>query len=133
MAEKEYTEALDIFRYLAKKNPKVYDGDVASTLNNLAVLHYDTQRLDLAEKEHTEALDIYRCLAERNPDAYESDVADTLNYLAILHSSTQRSKLAIKEFKEALSIYRRVAEYSEVSEEWIQAIESEIRELESQQ
>lgn len=133
LAEKEYTEALDIFRYLAKKNPKVYDGDVASTLNNLAVLHYDTQRLDLAEKEHTEALDIYRCLAERNPDAYESDVADTLNYLAILHSSTQRSKLAIKEFKEALSIYRRVAEYSEVSEEWIQAIESEIRELESQQ
>ena len=133
LAEKEYTEALDIFRYLAKKNPKVYDGDVASTLNNLAVLHYDTQRLDLTEKEHTEALDIYRCLAERNPDAYESDVADTLNYLAILHSSTQRSKLAIKEFKEALSIYRRVAEYSEVSEEWIQAIESEIRELESQQ
>ena len=44
--------------------------DRASTLNNLAVLYSDTQRIQQAERAYDEALAIQRGLAEANPDAY---------------------------------------------------------------
>ena len=72
---------------MAERNPDAYENYVADTLYNLANLHSDTQRFDLAEKEYVEALEIYRRLAERNPDAYESKVADTLNNLAVLQQN----------------------------------------------
>ena len=37
------------------------------TLNNLAILHRNTNNYPTAEKEYTEALKTYRNLAERNP------------------------------------------------------------------
>ena len=132
LAEKEYNEALEIYRRLAQKNPEAFESDVASTLNNLALLHKNTQRLDLAEKEYIEALEIRRRLAQKNPEAFESDVADTLIGLALLHADTQRFDLAIKELKEALTIYNRMAQYTDVEQEYIEAIESLIKELQEQ-
>lgn len=109
LAERKYTEALTIFRHLAANSPKVYEFSMASTLNNLANVHKDTNQLDLAEKEHSEALAIYRRLAANNPEAYESEMANTLHNLAILHSNTNHLDLAEKEYSEALSIYRHLA------------------------
>ena len=105
-----YEEALTIYRTLAAQNPEAFESDVALALNNLAILHTDTRRLDLAEKEYIEALEIRRRLAQKNPEAFESNVADTLNNLALLHADTRRLDLAEKEYIEALEIRRRLAQ-----------------------
>jgi len=109
-AENKYHTALTLFKLLDKKSPNKYIDDVATTLNNLAVLHRDTNRHDDAEREYQEALDIRRQLAKKNPDAFLPDVAGTLNNLAILHSDINRHDEAEKEFQEALVIRRQLAE-----------------------
>lgn len=75
--------------------------DVATTLNNLAVLYSDTQRMKEAEQAYDEALAIYRKLAEANPDAYLPYVATTLNNLAFHLHSTGRFQEAETNASEA--------------------------------
>ena len=108
-AEKEYLEALDIFRKLAKENPDVYLGDVASMLNNLGAMHKDLSQYTTAEKEYQEALNIFRKLAKENPDVYLGNVAMTLNNLGILHSDLNQYADAEKEYQEALEIRKEQA------------------------
>ena len=110
-AEKQYQEALKIFRSLAKDNPSVYRPDVAMTLNNLAnLVQADTRRRDEAEKLYQEALDISRTLAKDNPSVYLPVVAMTLNNLAILiDDDTQRRGKAEKQYQESLDIYLSLA------------------------
>jgi hypothetical protein len=108
-AEKEYTEALTIYRDLAKANPAVYRPDVAMTLNNLANLHKNKNEHTTAEKEYTEALTIRRDHAKANPVVYQPDVATTLNNLASLHADKNEHVTAEKEYTEALTIYRDLA------------------------
>jgi tetratricopeptide (TPR) repeat protein len=77
---------------------------VATTLNNLAILYSDTQRMKEAETAYLEALSIYRRLAESNPEAYLPYVAGTLNNLANLYRRTQRMKEAADYCDEAQAI-----------------------------
>ena len=109
-AEKEYNEALEIRRKLAKVYPDAYLPDVAMTLNNLAILHRNLNQYPAAEKEYNEALEIRRELAKDNPDAYLPDVAMTLNNLATLHDDLNQFDAAEKEYNEALEIRRKLAE-----------------------
>ena len=108
-AEIYYEKALEILQRLANDNPKAYEPDVATTLNNLAVLYFDTQRLTEAEKMYKQALEIRQRLANDNPKAYEPDVAQTLNNLANLYSDTQRLTEAEEMYKQALEIRQRLA------------------------
>ena len=108
-AEKEYQEALAIYRELAKTTPEAYLPDVAGTLNNLANLHRYTHDFKTAEKEYQEALAIYKELAQSTPEAYLPDVAMTLNNLAVLHKDTHDFKAAEEEYREALGIRRELA------------------------
>ena len=108
-AEPFYQEALRICRALEEEHPGKFIDDVAQTLNNLAILHYNTNRYDEAEKEYGEALEIRRELAKKNPDAYMPDVAQTLNNLAILHRNTNRYDEAEKEYGKALKIRHELA------------------------
>ena len=108
-AEKEYKEALEIRRKLAKVNPDAYLPNMATTLNNLAVLHNNLNQFEEAEKEYKEALEIRRKVANDNPDAYLYIVAATLNNIAILHKNLNQFDAAEKEFKEALKIRRKLA------------------------
>ena len=105
-----YEEALSIYRSLATQNSEDYECDVAGTLNNLAILHYDIRRFDEAEQEYEEALKICRELAEKNPETFEYVVALTLNNLANLHYCTQRFDEAEQEYEEALKISHKLAE-----------------------
>jgi tetratricopeptide (TPR) repeat protein len=84
--------------------------DRAMTLNNLAILYSDTQRMQEAERAYGEALAIRRKLAEANPDAYLPDVATTLNNFANLYRDTQRMQEAERAYGEALAIRRKLAE-----------------------
>jgi tetratricopeptide (TPR) repeat protein len=88
-AEPLYQEALQQVRSLAEAEPKAFLQYVATTLNNLAVLHADTQAYGPALKEYEEALKLYRSLAEAEPKAFLQYVANTLNNLATLHADTQ--------------------------------------------
>ena len=125
-AKKYYSRALDSYRNLAKDNPKAYEPDLASTLNNLAVIYKNTQHLKESENLYLEALESYRRLVKDKPKYkplypsknkskeeskdYEPDVARTLNNLALLYSNTQRLKESETMYLEALEIRRRLAE-----------------------
>ena len=105
-AESVYTEALSLYRTLAKANPEAYLPSVAGTLNNLANLYRDTQRMREAETSYTEALSLRRRLAEANPEAYLPYVATTLNNLAILYGDQERHAEAVEACREAERILR---------------------------
>jgi tetratricopeptide (TPR) repeat protein len=108
-ARKQYEEALDLYRALAKKNPDVYLPYVAMTLNNLSILSSDENRNAEARKEFEEALDLYRSLAQKNPDIYLPYVAVTLNNLGNLSRAENRSAESRKQYEEALDIRRSLA------------------------
>jgi len=108
-AEPVLLATLDNARHLATANPAVYQPDLAKTLNLLAVVYDQTQRLKEAEAAFQEALGIYRELAKKNPTTYQRDVAETLNNLAILYRNTQRLKEAETAYQEALDIDRELA------------------------
>lgn len=108
-AEKEYVEAIDIYRRHATTNPGAYEQSLAGVLNNLANLHSIAHQLEKAEWEYAEALNIRRRIAVENPEAHEFDLAGTLNDIANFHSDIQQQELAEKEYTEALGIYRRFA------------------------
>src|SRR5947199_112039 len=91
---------------LARRNQD--DGEIAMTLNNLAMLDGDQNRAEEARKGFEEALKIRRELAKKNPDAYLPDLAMTLNNLANLDRVQNRVEEARKGFEEALKIYREL-------------------------
>jgi len=109
-AEIYYKKCLEIYRKLADENPKAYLPDVATTLNNLGVLHSDLNEYSKALKEYEETLEIRSKLADENPKAYLPDVAMTLNNLANLHSDLNEYPKALKEYEEALEIRRKLAD-----------------------
>jgi tetratricopeptide (TPR) repeat protein len=104
-----YEQVRDIYRTLAADNPDAYLPHLAATLNNLAALYDETQRMEEAEEAFGEALSIRRNLATTNPNRHLADVAVTLNNLANLYINTQRLNKAGEAFGEALSIYRNLA------------------------
>ena len=108
-AEIYYGRALKFCQNLAKDNPKVYNPDLAQTLNNLAILYEETRRFTEAEEMYKQALAIRHRLAKDNPEAYEPIVAITLNNLAILYRNTRRFTEAEEMYKQALVIRHRLA------------------------
>ena len=111
-SEKLYQEALEIRRELAKQNPATFLPKVAMTLNNLAILHRNTNEMAIALSEYEEALQIRRELATQNPATFLPDVAKTLNNLANLHRDTNETDLAISSYQEALQIFQDFAKKS---------------------
>jgi tetratricopeptide (TPR) repeat protein len=109
IAEQEYQEALQIRRELAVENPRSFLYYVATTLNNLAVLHKNKNERLIAEQEYQEALEIYQELAVENPRSFLPDVAQTLNNLAILQKNTNEMPIAEQKYQEALQIYQELA------------------------
>ena len=102
-------KALKLCQAIKMVEPDSCQLDVAMTLNNLAVLHGELNRLTDAERECAESLDIYRRLATDNPAKFDGDVARGLNNLAILHRGLNRIADAEREYAESLEIRRRLA------------------------
>ena len=109
LALEPYTHALKIYRSLNEVNPEAYLPDLATTLNNLAILQYDLHQYDKAEENYTEALNIRRDLANVNPETYLPNVATTLNNLAVLQYNLHQYDKAEENYTEALRIYRDLA------------------------
>ena len=109
LAENYYVKSLEELRSRAKVFPQLYQGEMATTLNNLANLHSDLERYEEAEKEYKESLEIRRGLANTNPETYMGDVSMSLNNLAALHKNLVRYEEAEMEYKESLEICRELA------------------------
>jgi len=77
-SEEVYKEALYIYKSLAKSNPKAYNSEVATTLNNLASLYYANNQMEKSEEVYKEALYIYKSLAKNNPESFIVYAAKTL-------------------------------------------------------
>ncbi|MER6425527.1 tetratricopeptide repeat protein, partial [Streptomyces sp. NPDC001137] len=72
------TEAVDLYRELARQQPDVYRPDLASSLNNLAVRLGDSGRRSEALAELSEAVEIRRQLTEVRPELHEEDLEQSL-------------------------------------------------------
>jgi hypothetical protein len=79
-----YQEALSTRRELAKANPHAYLPDVAGTVNNLAILYCDTQRMKEAEELCREAERSLEPLWQKNPEVHGDQMARILATRAVL-------------------------------------------------
>ncbi len=105
-----YQEALQLCRSLAAKNPEAFLPNMATTLNNLGILHYAQNAFGPALEAYQEALSIYRRLAKASAEDFLPDVAMTLNNFASLHRAQNAFGPALAAYQEALSTYRSLAE-----------------------
>jgi tetratricopeptide (TPR) repeat protein len=108
-AEPALLTLLDTARRLAEKDPDAHLLDLALTLNDLALLYTDTQRLKEADASYQEALKIRRNLSQADPASNLPGLAKLLNNVAILYAQTQRIKEAEAAQQEALKIFRQLA------------------------
>ena len=104
-AEANYRRAAGAFELLAKDQPHTFrwQAELATTLNNLAAVASQDDRLDEAEADYRRAVGILRTLAHQAPRvvAYTRDLAVSQNNLGYLLSRQDRHAAAISEFKAA--------------------------------
>jgi tetratricopeptide (TPR) repeat protein len=110
-AIKLYNQALGSHRNLANTNPKKYLPTLAHTLNNLAVLYYESNKSDIAKKLFLEALKIRRKIAFINPQKFLSVVGETLHNLGLLFAKIKTEK-AKNYYLEAVRINKKLAEFN---------------------
>jgi tetratricopeptide (TPR) repeat protein len=103
-----FEEAIGMYEALLKMD--LERESRASTLNNLAIVYRDTQRMQKAESLYKEALGMKREVAEGNPELYLPQVATSLNNLGNFYRDTQHMLEAEEAFLEALTIYKELAE-----------------------
>ncbi len=108
-AEKEYLEALEIQRALAKAKPEEHAENVARTLNSLAAFYRsnasDPLRFEKAEPLYEEALRVYENLERAKPKTYGRKIVRTLRSLASLHlQDPDRKELAEEEYRRAVTL-----------------------------
>lgn len=109
-SEAYYKNALDMYRWFAKSDPKTYEPEIATTLNDLGVLYYQTQRYTECETAYKEALEIKRRITKKGQTEKEGSMAATLNNLGYVYLKTQRYQESETYYLEALEIYRRLAQ-----------------------
>ena len=103
-------EAEEIYRKLAKENPRAFLPNLAVSLSNLGNALSDLGRREEALEAAKEAADIRRKLAEKNPQAFLPDLAMSLNNLGAMLSNLGRREEALKATKKAADIRRKLAE-----------------------
>lgn len=108
-AEREFQEALTIYRSLANTTSGEYLDDVARVLTNLGSLHKELTRYDKAEEEYQEALTIYRALANTTTGESLGEMAITRIQLGELYF-TLKGEYSEGIPKEDLVRYKALAE-----------------------
>lgn len=104
-----YQEALELYRKLSKRNPRVYKPYIAATLNQLGLIFQKNGKIDSAQRYYSGALKIYRQLAKYLPREYQPNVAMVLNNLGNLYNDANDHKRTKQYYSEALRLYRQLA------------------------
>jgi tetratricopeptide (TPR) repeat protein len=107
-AEKYYLKYLRDFKLELSSEEK------AGALNNLGLLHWDSNEYEKGLAECLEALEIFKMLSKDNEEKYLPQVAGGLNNVAMFYGELNDSSKALQGYEEALEIYRRLAEKSPV-------------------
>ncbi|MEO1437988.1 MAG: tetratricopeptide repeat protein, partial [Bacteroidota bacterium] len=103
------TEALEIYRTLAKNYPKVYAPDVASILDRLGNLNRRLQAFATADQYFQEAIALKRKLVKQDGKIYLPDLALSLNNSAILYAEQYQFNRATTHYREVIEIFRSLA------------------------
>jgi tetratricopeptide (TPR) repeat protein len=93
---------LEIYERLAKANPEAHEAYVAITLNNLAILYYNTQRFDKTEEYYLQVLEIQERLTKAHPEVYGQDYAGCLHNASYFSLQVQNYAQAEEYSQEAL-------------------------------
>ncbi|KAF7968468.1 hypothetical protein HWV62_30521 [Athelia sp. TMB] len=102
-------EAVVLFRALARQQPAMYSGVLASCLSNLAGRLSDLGRAHDALSAVEEAVRLYKPLAAERPAAYKADLAKSLNNLSLHLSDLGQARDALSAAEEAVHLYRPLA------------------------
>ena len=94
-------QALEISQRLAKDNPKTYGSNLAGTLNNLALLYWNTQRFQEADTLFDELLALSRKLSVLS-NTLNLQYVNLLFKLSQLYSKAHKYESAYKVYKEWL-------------------------------
>jgi tetratricopeptide (TPR) repeat protein len=105
-----YSQALELYKYLANINPNEYEGIVAHIYQALGSLNAEQNDVLSAEKTFQEALSMQKRLAETQPLTYLPQAAMTLNQLGNLYASTADYVKSETAFHEALKLYQKISE-----------------------
>ena len=81
----------------------------ASLLFNLAFMHAENGKTELAEKEYSQASGLYKNLVEENADAYNFDYSSVLHNLAAAHVALGKNEFAEKEYRDAINIRKQLS------------------------
>jgi tetratricopeptide (TPR) repeat protein len=100
-------------KYLKDFASSISPAERAGALNNLGLLHWDSNEHQRGLSECEEALSLYEDLSKDNPSEYLFEVAGTLNNIALFHNELDENSKALEEYQRALDIYRKLAEKSE--------------------
>jgi tetratricopeptide (TPR) repeat protein len=100
-------------KYLKDFASSISPAERAGALNNLGLLHWDSNEYRRGLSECEEALSLYEDLSKDNPSEYLFEVAGTLNNIALFHNELDENSKALEEYQHALDIYRKLAEKSE--------------------
>lgn len=102
-------EAVRIYGELAKKDPDVFEPELALSMNNLGNAQGVVGQWDAAIVSAREAVRIYGELARRNPDRFERDLALSLSNLSNRQSAVGQRDAALKSAEEAVRINGELA------------------------
>ncbi|HEY0765922.1 MAG TPA: tetratricopeptide repeat protein [Pyrinomonadaceae bacterium] len=81
----------------------------ASALNNLGLLHWDSNEYEKGLAECLEALEIFKTLSKADEETYLPQVAGGLNNVAMFYGELNDNRKALQGYDEALKVYRRLA------------------------
>lgn len=109
-SEAYYKNALDMYRWFAKSDPKTYEPEIAMTLNDLGVLYHNTQRYTESETTYKEALEIKKRITKKGQTEQEASLAYTVNNLAYLYWVIKRYPESIIYYNDALEIARKLVQ-----------------------
>lgn len=99
-------------KYLRDFASEISSAERAGALNNLGLLHWDSNEYQRGLAECEEALSLYQNLSNSNPPDYLFEVAGTLINIALFHDELGEDSKALEGNQRALGIYRELAQKS---------------------
>jgi tetratricopeptide (TPR) repeat protein len=97
-------------QYLKEFESELSLEERAGALNNLGLLHWDSNEYEKGLAECQEALDLFKELSRDNEEKYLVQVAGGLTNIAMFYSELNNNSKALEGYEEALKIHRSLAE-----------------------
>lgn len=109
-----FQKALEIREILAKKNPEVYEVEVAIAQNNLGVSYQSIKNYPSALNAYRKAFEIYSRLSKLNPINYEIDYCRSIILLGFLQKEGYKKDSKIINEKDLLTAKQLLLKYSNI-------------------